>query len=136
MYRFVKRRAELLSAFVVRNLRSKLLIELRTLRETAALRKGVLRMGYASDCRFYAKGVRKISPEKLFCGWVRRSTASCLAKKVPRKRSEKHGESIPNPSENRPKTCPEAPSNTGKHQQRRRAAFLVIFLLPGAICTL
>ena len=33
---------------------------LRTLRETAALRKGLLRMGHASDCRFYAKGVRKI----------------------------------------------------------------------------
>ena len=28
---------------------------LRTLRETAALRKGMLRVGYASECRFYAK---------------------------------------------------------------------------------
>ena len=33
-------------------------------------------MGSASDCRIYVKGVRKISSEKLFCGWVRRSTAS------------------------------------------------------------
>ena len=37
---------------------------MRTLRETAALRKGVLRMGCASDCRFDAKGVRKTSFEK------------------------------------------------------------------------
>ena len=138
---------------------------LRTLRETAALREGMLRLNSASDCRFCAKGVWKISSEKLscrwvrrsiasflakkmgcashcrfcaqgvpkmcsekpFCGWRRRSIASFLAKEVPRKRFEKHAKSIPNPTENHPKTCPEAPSSTKEPWQSSRAAFLSIF---------
>ena len=86
--------------------------ELRTLRETAALRKGMLRMGYASDCRFDAKGVRKTSFEKLFCGKVSRSIASFFWPRKCHKNAPtniakqfqihpKITEFIPNPLENR-----------------------------------
>ena len=90
--------------------------ELRTLRETAALREGMLRMGYAIHCRFCAQGVPKMCSEKPFCSWGRRSIASFLARQVPRKRPEKHAKSFPNLAQNHRKTCPEAPSKTEKHQ--------------------
>ena len=101
---------------------------LRTLRETAALREGMLRVGCAIHCRFCAQGVPKMSSEKLFCGWGRRSIASSLARQVPRKRSENHAKSIPNLARNHRKTCPEAASKTEKHQWGTRVDFLSIFL--------
>ena len=82
----------------------------------------------ASECTFFAQGVRKLSSEKQcrsnFCQHITRF----YAKNASQKSFQKYRKSIPNHSQNRRKTCPEAPGSSPEHQRSNRWTFLSIFL--------
>ena len=73
-------------------------------RETAALRKWVLRVGCASECTFFAQGVRKLSSEKQCRSNSCQHITRFYAKNAPQKSFEKiskiHPKSAPKSTKN------------------------------------
>ena len=71
----------------------------------------------ASECTFFAQGVRKLSSEKQcrsnFCQHITR----CYAKNAPLKSFQKYRKSIPKPVKNGPGTLPE---KTSKIRRQKR----------------
>ena len=90
----------------------------------------------ASECTFFAQGVRKLSSEKHcrsnFCQHITRF----YAKNASQKSFQKYRKSIPNQPQNRRKTCPEAPGSSPEHQRSNRWTFFSIFLRKQAQPTL
>ena len=91
-----------------------LLLLLRTLRETAALRKWLLRVGCASECTFFAQGVRKLSSEKQCRFNSCQHSTRFYAKNAPQ-------QSFPKTSKIHPKSAPKSTKNVsgGTREQPR-----------------
>ena len=88
---------------------------LRTLRETAALRKWLLRVGCASECTFFAQGVRKLSSEKQCRSNSCQHSTRFYAKNAPQ-------QSFPKTSKIHPKFVPKSTKNvSGGTREHPRA---------------
>ena len=82
----------------------------------------------ASECTFFAQGVRKLTSEKQcrsnFCQHITRF----YAKNAPQQSFPKTSKIYPKLAQNRRKTCPEAPESSQEHQRSNRYTFFSIFL--------